>query len=177
MTCWPVRVQRWKEEVPLHSLHSLAVPQLPPPETERFYRIWVALLHYVNAQRHLVPAFPATWEEATEEASVPLDAVQPLRDALWAEDTLRERFIADNPTGLPTADLALVASWQHRVAGPFYIFRYLKKHTLFLSATSPAYTSDGLYTVYCNPYNWYCCVGNAWCDQYTGPYNPAEQCA
>jgi hypothetical protein len=127
------------EELPLHTLRSIAVPQLPPPETERFYRIWFALLHYVNAQRHLVPAFPATWEEATEEGSMPLDVVQPLRDALWAEDALREHFIADNPTELPTADLALVASWQHRVAGPFYIFRYLKKHTLFLSATSPAH--------------------------------------
>src|SRR5262249_53135895 len=126
------------KDVPLPTLRSLAVPQLPPPETERFYRIWFALLHYVNAQRHLVPAFPATWEEATQEGSMPLDAVQPLRDALWAEDALREQFIVDNPTGLPTADLALVASWQHRVAGPFYIFRYLKKHTLFLSATSPA---------------------------------------
>jgi hypothetical protein len=141
LECWPLCVPRWKKEVPLHtprSLRSLAVPQLPPPETERFYRIWFALLHYVNAQRHLVPAFPATWEEATQEASLPLDAVQPLRDALWAEDALREQFIADNPTGLPTADLALVTSWQHRVAGPFYIFRYLQQHTLFLSATSPA---------------------------------------
>jgi len=68
---------------------------------------------------------------------MPLDVVQALRDTLWAEDALREQFIADNPARLPTADLALVASWQHRVAGPFYIFRYLKKHTLFLSATSP----------------------------------------
>jgi hypothetical protein len=32
--------------------------QLPPEQTERFYRIWVALLHYVNEQQHLVPAFP-----------------------------------------------------------------------------------------------------------------------
>jgi hypothetical protein len=113
------------------------VPQLPPPQTERFYHIWFALLHYVNIQRRLAPDFPATWEEATEEGSMPLEFVQALRDTLWAEDALREQFIADNPAGLPTADLALVASWQYRVAGPFYIFRYLKKHTLFLSATSP----------------------------------------
>ena len=113
------------------------MPQLPPSETERFYHIWFALLHYVNIQRRLAPDFPATWEEATKEGSMPLDVVQALRDTLWAEDALREQFIADNPARLPTADLALVASWQHRVAGPFYIFRYLKKHTLFLSATSP----------------------------------------
>jgi hypothetical protein len=29
--------------------------QLPPEQTARFYRIWVALLHYVNDQQHLVP--------------------------------------------------------------------------------------------------------------------------
>ena len=33
--------------------------RLPPQETARFYRIWFALLHYVNTQLHLVPAFPA----------------------------------------------------------------------------------------------------------------------
>ena len=32
--------------------------RLPPQETARFYRIWFALLHYVNAQLQLVPAFP-----------------------------------------------------------------------------------------------------------------------
>jgi len=49
-----------------------------------------------------------------------------LRDALWADDALRDRFIADNPAGLPPADLALVASWRHRLAGSFFIERYLK---------------------------------------------------
>ncbi len=32
--------------------------RLPPQETERFYRIWFALLHYVNRELHVVPAFP-----------------------------------------------------------------------------------------------------------------------
>src|SRR5260221_408482 len=32
---------------------------LSPQETERFYRIWFPLLHYVNTQLQLVPAFPA----------------------------------------------------------------------------------------------------------------------
>jgi hypothetical protein len=121
----------------VHSLHSLDAPVLPPSETERFYRIWFALLHYTNAQRHLVKAFPATWAEASQEASVPIAAVEPLRAALWADDALRDQFIADNPARLSAADLAIVASWRHRIAGPFYIFRYLKQQTIFLSATSP----------------------------------------
>jgi hypothetical protein len=107
---------------------------LPAQETARFYRVWFALLNYVNAQRHLVASFPAAPGEATIP---PADAVA-LRDALWADDALRDRFIADNPAELPPADLALVASWRHRLAGSFFIERYLKRHAIFLSETTPA---------------------------------------
>ena len=34
--------------------------QLPPEQTAHFERIWLALLHDVNEQQHLVPAFPAS---------------------------------------------------------------------------------------------------------------------
>ena len=107
--------------------------QLPPEQTARFYRIWLALLHYVNDQQQLVPAFPAT----EEEASLPLSDEMQLRNALWADDALREHFITVNPAGLPASDLAVVASWQYRCAGSFYIVRSLKKYTVFLSEDSP----------------------------------------
>lgn len=109
--------------------------RLPPAETERFYRIWFALLHDVNERLHLVPRFPATLgaEQVSPETTVRV------RDALWAHDDLRERFIADNPAHLPPADLALVASWQHRLDGEFIIFRSLSQYTIFLSQTAPAH--------------------------------------
>lgn len=107
---------------------------LPAEETERFYRIWFALLHYVNTQRRLVPAFPPDPKRARIS---PADATA-VRDALWADEALREAFIAENPPGLPADDLALVASWQHRLAGNFLVIRYLKKHTAFLTTTEPA---------------------------------------
>ncbi len=40
---------------------------------------------------------------------------------------------------MSAADLALVASWQDRVAGPFYIFRSLQHYTIFLSHTTPSH--------------------------------------
>ncbi|MDQ5850899.1 MAG: hypothetical protein M3380_02285, partial [Chloroflexota bacterium] len=107
--------------------------QLPPEQTARFYRIWFALLHYVNDQRQLLATFPATPGEAT----IPPGDAKQLRDALWADDTLRERFVAENPADLPSPDLALVTSWQYRLAGTFYIFRYLKRYTVFLSTSTP----------------------------------------
>ncbi len=109
--------------------------RLPPQEIERFYRVWFALLHYVNTQLQLVPAFPATPGEETVSTEVTIQ----VRDALWANDGLREQFIADNPAQLSPDDLAVVASWQYRVAGLFYIFRALQKYTVFLSQTTPTH--------------------------------------
>lgn len=109
--------------------------RLPPEETERFYRIWFALLHYINTQLQLVPAFPAT--PGVEEVST--EVTMQLRDALWANDALREQFITENPAQLSAEDLALVASWQYRVAGAFFIYRSLQKYTIFLSSTTPAH--------------------------------------
>src|SRR2546429_5457844 len=102
-------------------------------QTERFYRIWFPLLHYVNEQRQLGSTFPATYGERTP----PLADVLPLRNALWADDELLETFISLNPAGLSPADLQLVSSWRYRVAGTFYIVRYLKKYTVFLTERSP----------------------------------------
>lgn len=119
--------------------------QLPPEQTARFYRMWLALLHYVNEQQHLVPAFPAPEER---NGLLPLSDEMHLRNALWADDTLRERFISANPAGLSSADLAVVASWRYRRAGSFYIVRTLKKYTVFLSEDDPprAYGVLGLST-------------------------------
>ncbi len=119
--------------------------QLPPEQTARFYRIWLALLHYVNEQQHLVPAFPVSEER---NGLLPLSDELQLRNALWADDGLRERFITANPAGLSSADLAVVASWRYRRAGSFYIVRALKKYTVFLSEDTPpqAYGVLGLST-------------------------------
>lgn len=119
--------------------------QLPREQTKRFYQIWLALLHNVNDQLHLVPAFPASEER---NGLLALSDELQLRNALWADDELREHFISANPADLSSADLAVVASWRYRRAGSFYIMRALKKYTIFLSEDAPprAYGVLGLST-------------------------------
>jgi hypothetical protein len=109
--------------------------RLPPPDTERFYRIWFALLANVNEQLHLVRRFPAQPAIGSVEPEVAIK----IRDAMWANDAVREHFIADNPAHLSVDDLALVSSWQHRVAGPFVLLRSLAKYTIFLSQSTPVH--------------------------------------
>ena len=107
--------------------------QLSPQDTARFYRIWWPLLHYVNAQRQLVPDLPA------EPGPTPMstEAAHQIRNVLWESDGLREAFLAENPAALPAADLAIVAGWRHRLMGQFFIFRYLKQYTVFLTEGEP----------------------------------------
>jgi hypothetical protein len=87
---------------------------LPPEQVDRFYRIWFALLHFVNTRRKLVRPFPAD----VNKAKVDVADVRKVRDAIWADGALRTEFVERNPAKLPPDDLALVASWEHRVAGP-----------------------------------------------------------
>lgn len=104
------------------------------PEIEQYYRIWWPLLAYVNERRRLVPRVIGKVIKggvlSTEEAAK-------IRDALWADDSLREAFIAENPAHLSAEDLEVAANWRHRVAGRFFVLRYLKKHTIFLSESEP----------------------------------------
>ncbi len=106
---------------------------IPPQEVERFYRIWFSLLHFVNEQKHLVKSFPAN----PGIGSIKPEVAVKLRNALWADDAVRENFIAENPFKFSDQDLALVESWSNRVTGSFYIVRYLKKYTVFLTDKEP----------------------------------------
>jgi hypothetical protein len=91
--------------------------RLPLQETERFYRIWFALLHYVNTQLHLVPSFPA----APGEQDVSPEVTIQVRDALWAHDDLRQQFIADNPAHAYGV-LGLVSTIEETVPLPLPVF-------------------------------------------------------
>ena len=107
--------------------------KLSSQEKERFYRIWFVLLHWVNEQLHLVPRLPAE----PPEGSVSPEQATLVRNALWADDRLRTRFIAENPAQLSEEDLALVESWQYRLAGNFFVVRPLKSYTVLLTDFAP----------------------------------------
>lgn len=108
---------------------------LLPQETEHFYHIWWALLSFVNRQRRLIPDLPT---QPAPGSIQPSDA-EKIRNALWADDALREDFIAKNPAAFPLTDLEIVASWKHRVAGKFFVVKHLKKYSVFLDDREPSH--------------------------------------
>ncbi len=108
---------------------------LDPPDVELFFRLHRTLMFFVNQRLKVIPEKLTSPEEFS--ALSPEVRVE-VRDALNANVDLIESFVAGNPAHLSNDDLDIVRSWRHLVAGQFYVFRELKKHTVFLSATDPA---------------------------------------
>lgn len=99
-----------------------------------FFRLHRTLMFYVNQRLNVVADSLAAPEEF---ACLPPEARLKVRDALLAHMDLIDAFTSENPADLPEDELDIVRSWQHLVAGKFYAFRELKKHTVFLSSTDP----------------------------------------
>jgi hypothetical protein len=102
--------------------------QLSPEETELFYSLHHSVLAYANRRLEVVPDF----DDPDDAGLLVAEERVQIRDALHENLSLLEDFLTDNPDGLSAEELAIVASWRHRVAGNFFVVRYLKKYTVFL---------------------------------------------
>lgn len=105
-----------------------------------FYRAWGAMLTWANEQRKVIPPFP---RPTPGHPIDPMSATK-IRDVVWAEDTLRERFLIEGASELAAAERELVASWKHRVRGRFVILNHLQKHSIFMN--DAVYGVRGIYT-------------------------------
>jgi hypothetical protein len=114
---------------------------LRPDDAALFYRAWGALLTWVNDQRSIVPRFPRPLPDHPIDPSL---AIQ-IRNVVWAEDALREQFLAEGAADLGGEERALIASWRERVSGSFTLLRHLQKHSIFLS-DGAAYGVVGIFT-------------------------------
>ena len=99
------------------------------------------LQFYVNQQRHILPQV----ESVEEYAALSMSDKIEVRDALWEHPDLIDAYVAENPDGLSVKEVELVRKWQRFVAGTFQVFRFLKKHTIFISEGSQVYGVLGLY--------------------------------
>ena len=108
---------------------------LETQDVELFFRLHRTLMYFVNQRLHVIPVTITTPEEF---ASLSPELRVKVRDALNANLDLIESFVDENPAHLSGDELDIIRSWRHLVTGRFYVFRELKKYTVFLSATNPA---------------------------------------
>jgi hypothetical protein len=107
---------------------------LTPQDAGLFFRLHRTLMFFVNQRLQVLPDDLAGPEEFSALAP---EVRLKVRNALLGHTDLVPSFVEENPARLPDDELAIVRSWQHLVAGKFYLFRYLKQYTVFLSTDEP----------------------------------------
>jgi hypothetical protein len=108
---------------------------LEPQDVELFFKLHRALMFFVNQRFKVIPGDVASPDEFS---SLSPQVRLKVRDAFLQHTDLIQSFVDENPAHLTSDELDIVRSWQHLVHGRFYVFRELKKYTVFLSTTSPA---------------------------------------
>lgn len=115
--------------------------KLSTEDTSLFYKLMWGLQFYVNRQLQILPGV----DSAEAYAALPTaDRIQ-VRDALWKNPDLIDAYVAENPDRLSAEELGIVRKWKGFVSGTFQIFRYLKKHTIFILDDDRVYGVLGLY--------------------------------
>ena len=107
---------------------------LPPHDLELFFKLHRALMFFVNQRLTVIPD---TLASSDEFAALSPGVRLKVRDALSADLALIESFVDENPAHCSDDELDIVRSWRHLVHGKFYVFRELKKYTVFLSTDTP----------------------------------------
>ena len=104
---------------------------LPPEDGRLFYKLYSALMFFANERLRVLDE-PVADAEAYE--ALPPEPRAKVRNALHDKPELIDQFVRENPASLPVEELDIVASWRQALVGKFYVFRHLKKHTIFLSS-------------------------------------------
>jgi hypothetical protein len=100
-----------------------------------FFKLMWGLQFYVNQQRQVIPGV----DSVEAYAVLPGEDRMEVRSVLWENPELIDAYVAQNPDNLPAKELDLVRKWKRFVSGTFQIFRYLKKHTIFIGEHSHVY--------------------------------------
>jgi hypothetical protein len=103
---------------------------LTPSDVALFCKLHKTLMFFVNQRLKVIPDDLANPEDF---AALSPEVRLKVRDAFLDHTDLIQTFVDENPADLTEEELAIVRSWHHLVAGKFYIFRELKKYTVFLS--------------------------------------------
>ena len=107
---------------------------LEPHDLELFFKLYQALMFFVNRRLKVIPDKIASPEEFL---ALSPNVRLKVRDAFLENLDLIESFVAENPAHFSEDELDIIRSWRHFVHGKFYVFRELAKYTVFLSTTEP----------------------------------------
>jgi hypothetical protein len=107
---------------------------LSTEDSDRFYRFFRSLLAFTN--RQLKIAGSADTIETVGRLPPP-EAIK-IRNALYDNPELLDRYLEQNPDQFKEEEVTIIRSWRQRISGNFFIVRYLKAYTVFMSDRPPS---------------------------------------
>jgi hypothetical protein len=102
--------------------------KLSTEDANQFFRLMWGLQFFVSQQRRMLPNVTSL------EAYTALESGEKIkvRDALWKHPDLIDPYVQENPDRLSTNELSIIRDWKRFISGQFFVFRYLKAHTIFI---------------------------------------------
>ena len=107
--------------------------KLAQEDSELFFKLHSALLVYANQQLKVVDGV----KTLKGFMNSGIERQVKIRNALHDNMALIDSFVKANPFNFSSHELEIVSGWRHLVKGTFYLFRYLKKHAIFLDDATP----------------------------------------
>lgn len=107
--------------------------KLSKEDIDLFYRLYHPLLVYVNKKLDIKKEI----NSPEDFKKFPVTEINKFREGLYSQPDLIDAFVTENSLNFSTGELEIISSWKNFVKGTFYIFRYMKNHTVFLSSENP----------------------------------------
>jgi hypothetical protein len=108
---------------------------LSEADSELFFELMWALQFYVKQKLGLLPEIKTLQQYINAKVE---DKYQ-VREALYAQPELIDRFLQDNPPKFSEDKLAIINQWKQFIVGDFYIERILKKYAIFIGQEDQVY--------------------------------------
>lgn len=105
-----------------------------------FFELMWKLQHYVNRKRGLHKNISSV----EDYARLPADKKLKVRDEIWKSPELIEDYVHENPDSIAANELEIVRKWKNFVKGSFFIFRHLKKGSIFIGNDNQVYAVHGI---------------------------------
>ena len=105
-----------------------------------FFEFMWKLQYYANQKR----GFHKGISSAAEYTNLSTEKKLKARDALWENTELIEAYVQENPDALPPEQLEIIQKWKGFIKGSFFIFRHLKKGSIFIGKDDKVYAVHGI---------------------------------
>ena len=100
-----------------------------------FFKLWFALIYSINCKHKIVPPF----ERPIYGNDVEKTPFLVIRKELWKKPEFIDEFLAGDGATLPDDEKAILISWRTNfISDNFFVLKYLKKYTVFMSSGNPA---------------------------------------